>query len=269
MTLFEADDYRVYFRKYIAGQPNRGRGELTRIAQQLRVSPTLLSQVLAGTRDLSVEQAFELSQYWGHSSLESTYFSYLVQIARTSNAAYREFLVSRLKSLREQALKLSQRIDQKKTLSAEERSVFYSSWIYSAVHTFCSLKEDGARVDDIMARFHLSRERAHEILSFLSRAGLVREENFLFSVTSHGTSIQQGSPDLIKHHTNWRLKAIAKSENLTAAELMFSGQLSISQTDFKKLRERIVEVIQEVASTVEETKPTDLAVLNIDWFFLD
>jgi uncharacterized protein (TIGR02147 family) len=269
MSVFQFSDYRAYLRNHIEHLPKRGRGELSRMAQHLRVNSTLLSQVLAGNRNLSEEQTFELSTYLGHSSLESDYFTLLIQIDRAGSVNLKRHLEGKLKRLATEALKLSNRVAFEKKLSEQERAVFYSSWIYSAVHLFTSTKTEGVTIEEIAHRFRIPRNKAADLIHFLAQAGLVVETNNRYHMGTKSTFIERGTPFLLKHHSNWRIKAIQVSESISEEELMYSGQFSLSRNDFKILREALTECLRMINSTVKDSPAEELACLNIDWFWID
>jgi hypothetical protein len=269
MSLFEHGDYREYLRAHIAGLPKNGRGELSKIAQLLNVNSTWISQIMSGTQEFNSDQAFALSNYLGHTELEADYFSLLVQIERAGTMELKTHLKKKLKTVKDESLKLSKRVHFTKKLSEEERSVFYSSWIYSAVHIFTSLEEDGVTLDDISTRFSLSKVKANEIVQFLLHSGIIKETGGRYQPGVQSTFVEQGSPHLLKHHSSWRIKAIEKSEKLADNEMMVTGQYSLSKKDFLKLRENLTEFVKTLNNTVKETEPEEIVCLNLDWFLLE
>lgn len=269
MSLFTHDDYRGYLKAYLRALPKQGRGELTRIAAHLKVNTTLLSQIFAGTRDLNLEQALDLSEYLGHSELESEYFLLLIQFERAGSRNLKQHMSKKIEALKKDALKLAKRVEHQKSLSEADRAVFYSSWIYSAVHLFCSVKDKGVTADEIAERFQQSRPRTAEVLRFLTQAGLIVEENLKYKIGTQTTFIEQGSPHLLKHHANWRVRAIQKSESLSESEMIFTGQAALSEEDFAYIRDALAELIKTAASKSVKSKAVDVACLNIDWFWLE
>ena len=269
MTLFEFTDYRAYLKSHIRSLPKLGRGFLSKIAEHLSVNTTLISQIMAGSRDLSLEQAHELSLFLGHTDLETEYFSLLVHQERAGSQKFKQHLKKKLAHLKEESLKLSKRIHHEKKLTDHERAIFYSSWIYSVVHIFTSLKDEGVTLEEIAARFQLSRTKAAEVIYFLSNSGVIQEKEGRFHLGIQSTFLEQGSPHLLKHHSSWRIKAIEKSEKLKSSEMMLTGQFSISKKDFASVREKLTELVKNISSTVKDTTPEDIVCLNIDWFWLD
>ena len=82
------------------------------------------------------------------------------------------------------------------------------------------------------------------------------------------THVERGSPHLLKHHSNWRIKAIQASEKLSAQELMYSGQVSLSEKDFVILRTEMTKFIETFLKTVHESPAEEIACLNLDWFWI-
>jgi uncharacterized protein (TIGR02147 family) len=269
MTIFEFNDCRDFIRHHISQLPSGGRGELTRIAGALAVNTTLLSQIMSGSRVFTMEQAYKLSQYLCLSELETDYFSLLIQIERAGSADLKRYLEKKLDDLKKEALKLSKRIEHEKSLSDNERVVFYSSWIYSAVHLYSSIRREGVTIEEVATRFQIPRVRAIEVMGFLTRAGLCMEETGRYTMGVQSTFVEKGSPYLLKHHSNWRVKAIQKSESLADSEMMYTGQVSLSKEDFERIRETLSDALKDIMKTVKDSPADEVACLNIDWFWLD
>ncbi len=78
--IFKYDNYIKFLENYLSQLPKKGRGELNRIAQFAGVHPSLMSQVLSGSKNLSLEQAQLVAEYLGLTHLESEFFMTLVQL---------------------------------------------------------------------------------------------------------------------------------------------------------------------------------------------
>ncbi|HWU42963.1 MAG TPA: TIGR02147 family protein [Bdellovibrio sp.] len=269
MSLFDHDDYRSYLREHIANLPNKGRGELSRLAQHLEVNTTWISQIMSGSQNFNQEQGYRLSLYLGHMELETDYFSLLIQIERAGTSELKEYLRKKLSAIKAESLKLSKRVVYEKKLSDQDRAIFYSSWIYSAIHIYTSLFAKGVTSDEIAERFGLSKLKVAEAVRFLLSVGIITEKSGRYLLGVQSTFIEQGSPYILKHHSSWRVKAIQKSESLSGTEMMVTGQYSISKKDFLILREKLTEFVKTLNTTIQETDPEEIACLNIDWFWLD
>jgi len=269
MSLFNFQDSRPFLRDYITKLPSKGRGEVSRIAGTLGVSTTLVSQVLAGDKSFTLEQAQRLTMYLGLSGLEQDYFILLVQLERAGTADLKKYWRGKLDELKERAQKIANRVRPDKVLSEEERAVFYSTPLFSAIRLYTTVGDKGKTLDEIAERFELTRARAAELLKFLAEAGLCKVSDGHYSMGVQSTHLEQGSPHLLKHHANWRVRAIHQSERLREDELMYTAPVSLSREDFGKLREGMVGFIKEFLKTVHASPAEEIACLNLDFFWID
>lgn len=269
MSIFNFDNYREFLQNHLASLPKKGRGEIAKMAKALGVHSTLMSLILSGQRELSNEQAYMLAQYLNLTDTETDFFCALVQLDRTSQHQYKKHLKKNLDKMRSEALKLSNRVIHDRKLSAEEQSIYYSSWIYSAIRLLSSTKEKGITINDIIERFKLDRKKVVAVLQALQNAQLVTEEKDHYLLGSQIVYLEKDSPHVVKHHSNWRLKALSKADRLDEQELMFTFPHSISKKDFLKVREQIADLLKSVSATVKESPAEDIACLNIDYFWIE
>src|SRR4051812_25961989 len=110
MSVFQFDEYKAYVQQWIRTKPQGGRGEVMKIAAALGVHSTLVSQVLKGSKDFTLEQAHALSGHIGLTDLEREYLLALVQRDRAGTAELKRFFIAQLDKLKRQSLRISQRI---------------------------------------------------------------------------------------------------------------------------------------------------------------
>lgn len=266
-SIFEFDDYKTWMKAKIQLKPQNGRGEISRIAEKLSVHVTLVSQILRGEKDFTIEQAHAIAEYFKINDLETDYFMNLVQLSRAGTAPLKEFFKRQQAELKQKSLHLKNRINVDRELTPEESARFYSSWIYSAIRVFCSIGNSKSKAE-IGDQFHLSSKDLNEAVDFLLSAGLLKLSDEGYSVGPQRTHAAFGSPFLKSHLNNWRTKVIESAHALTANELMYSACLSISKKDFAMLRERFAETVKEVNNTVKSTDPEEMVIFNLDWTVL-
>lgn len=92
MSLFDHDDYKQFVERWLGQLPSGKRGQFRRMALHLRVHPTLMSQIFRGSRDLTLEQAFDLATYLKLTEVETEYFLTLVGQNRAGSERLRQFL---------------------------------------------------------------------------------------------------------------------------------------------------------------------------------
>jgi uncharacterized protein (TIGR02147 family) len=267
MSIFEFDDYRPFLRQYIKNLPRQGRGEINRMAAHLGVHSSFISQVLAGSKDFNLEQTHELASFLALSALETDYLILLVELSRAGTHKLKGYFKSKLAVVKNQSLEISKRIPQDRILTDVERSIFYSSWLYLAVWLFSSV-DKGQTLDSVAKRFDITRSRAGEILRFLVGAQLCKLKDDVYTIGPQLIHLEKGSPFLTKHHINWRVKAVQRSEDIEDQELMFTSPLSISKKDFEILREQMVNFIKSASDRVAKSPAEEIACLNLDLFWI-
>jgi len=263
-SIFNFDNYRVYLRSYLAQLPQK-RGALKSWAQHLQVHSTLVSQVMIAKRDFTEEQGLELSDFIGHNQIEKEYFLELLRFERAGTQNLRKHHQVRLQQIKNQALQLSERISVDRKLTDHESAIFYSSWMFSAIRLCCSLGE-GMTVEEIGSKLSLPRKQVLEALEFLRESGFVKQEGVRYVIGTQYTHLGKSSPYLIRHHNNWRLRALQKADQISDAELMYTAPFSISEKDFIVLREQLVLVIEQFLKTVKASEGEVVACFNMDLF---
>ena len=137
-----------------------------------------------------------------------------------------------------------------------------------AISLFTSVGSDGQSLETIAQRFELSRSKAAAMLSFLIGAGLCREEKGNYFIGTQRTHIEEDSPYLPRHDSNWRLRAIQRSEALEPTELMYTSAVSLSRSDFEILREEMVVFIRNFLDKVKASPAEEIACFNLDFFWI-
>lgn len=268
MSLFNFENYREYLQDHLLKLPKKGHGELAKMAKALGVHSTLMSLILSGERELTLEQGYDLAKYLQLTDIETEYLTLLVQYARAGNHRYQHFIQKKLEKIRKEATQIVKRFGHEKTLSENDRTTFYSSWIYSAMRLFTSTDDSGVTIEKLVEKFQMPRPKVIEIVEFLVSVGLVVTENEKYKMGPQRTFLEFGSPHLLKHQTNWRLKALQQADQLSEKELMFTSPISVSKDDFQKIREHLADYIKQFSQIVKDSPAEDIACLNIDLFWI-
>jgi uncharacterized protein (TIGR02147 family) len=259
--LFKTTDFRTYVQTWARARP---RGEYRRISEALAMHTTLVSQVFNGKKCLTEEQAANLCSYMGLNSLERDYFLKLVQIERAGSSHLKDIFVSHLKQIRKQAQEIKNRVPESKELSEQDRALFYSSWQYSLIRLLTTLK--GLQTaEEISRHLDLSLSRVQEVLSFLVSRGLCTYRDGLYSRTNQNTHVESHSALSVRHHQNWRTKALAMLETSSIENLSFTAPVTIAKKDVAKVKEILLETISQISKVVEDSPSEEVVYLGIDW----
>ncbi|HWU44875.1 MAG TPA: TIGR02147 family protein [Bdellovibrio sp.] len=264
-SIFEFHNYRKYLSDWIEAARKEKRSNLTQLAKVAQVHTTYLSQVLSGQKDLNLEQASLIADDLQLTSLEKEYFFTLIQLERAGNQNLKRYLQEKKTDLEKQKNNLAKRFEKFKQLSDEEKSQFYSTWIYVAIFVSTDIS-GGQTLEQVADRFRLSRQEADDILSFLCRTGLCQLHNGKYKLGENHIHVSSDSPFVYKHHTNWRIKSLSQMERKNLTNLFFTSPMSVSEQDYKLVREKANLFIQEVVRIAKDSKSEGVVCLNLDFF---
>jgi uncharacterized protein (TIGR02147 family) len=266
MLIYEFTDYKRFLNAQIAQMPKKGRGQARRLAEHLGVHAVVVSQVLAGQRDFTHEQSLEVALYFGLDARATDYLTTLVLKARAGTKKLEAHLSARLTELREEALKLKNRIPEHRKLSEEDMAIFYSNWFYSGVRLITELK-GFSDIDSIATYFGLGRAKVGAIMQYLVSRGLCREDaRGRFSIGATSTFIDADSPFVNNLHRNWRLKALERLPARKENDFLYSAPCTISKKDKDAFREELTRFVASFVKRAQGSETEQLTCLNIDWF---
>jgi len=264
--IFTYRDYKSYLNTLIAARPGRGRGMKSAMAEALSCQTSYVSQVLNENAHFSLEQADRLNSYLGHSAEESSFFLLLVQLARAGTPSLRKHWEREIESLVAKRLVLRERLDVRKTLSREDQTTYYSSWLYSVIHMMLTIPQ--FRDKEAIARhLAISPGRVSDVLNFLVSIGLAKVSKGQYIAGESQIFLGSDSPLISKHHINWRLQAIRSVEKDGGGDdLHYSSTWSISEKDFNKVKSLLVKSLDDARQTLKHSKEEEIICLNLDFF---
>ena len=144
-------------------------------AQVLGCHSGYLTRVLKEDTHLSLEQADRFNQFIGHTESKARFFLLLVQKDRAATATLRDHFTKQIDEIREQRTRLHQRFEEKRILSSEVESRYYSQWYIGAIHVL--LSSSGLQTAERIATYlNLPKRQVTEALSFLLRVGLALQK---------------------------------------------------------------------------------------------
>jgi len=265
ISLYNYSDYRIFLKDFNLSQPKNGRGAARRLAAALSIHSTLMSQILSGSRSMTLEQASLAAGFLELNEVEAEYFVLLVELDRAGNLALKKIIDRRLKQIKEQSQNLTHRIKYERSLNEAERSIFYSDWVYAATQQIIALSPS-LTVEEIAIRLKTPRRRIKEVLDFLMAAGLVLQTEGVLSIGTKSTHLDKSSPWINSHHRNWRLKALEALNDQSANQFHYSCPLTISKADAEQIRELLIKLLEKVDVIIEPSASEEVYCLNLDWF---
>jgi uncharacterized protein (TIGR02147 family) len=260
-------DYKLFVNDYLRSLPKRGRGQYARFAEVAQTHKVTISQIFRGEKHLGPEQALRVAQFLGLRPAQIRYFVLLVNYARAGSADLQKLYLEQIEAERERNRELSARLSKSRKLSDEERAVFYSTWINSAVRVLSSIPAFNT-LDSIARRLNLPRDVVERTIDFLLKSGLCVENGPGFIAPGpQSTYLESKSPLVARHHGNWRVKAMERHPTLNAAEeLSYTAPVSLSSSDVKKIREILAQSIERADEIIGPSDCERIFCLNVDWF---
>lgn len=265
MSIYDYRDYKVFLRELIESFPKKGRGQARRLAEHLKVNSVVVSQILAGSRDFSSEQALPVAGFFGLDERATEYLVLLIQRARAGTKELENFYDRKIQTQRQANQDLKNRVVEHKELSDSDKGIFYSNWFYSGIRLLSSI-EGFQSVDEIASYFGMSRAKVSEVVSFLTERGLCKEIKGKIHMGTTATYVDSTSKYVNSHRRNWRLKALERFTEPKESDLFYSSPYSLSEKDAEKIREELVKMISQISKKVGDSPAERLVCLNIDWF---
>lgn len=245
--------------------PNKGYGQMSELSRFMGVHTTLVSQILKGHKDLTTDQAILICEFFGLNSLESEYLVLLVNHDRAGNLAAKRYYKSRLQKIKEQSQNISERVTADGKLSEEQRAIFYSDWAYSAIRQSIAVPNINT-AQEIGRYLDLPIEKVNAYLSFLLQTGLCKLIGKKIVVGPSNTHVESSSPWVNVHHMHWRHRAIQSLNSASALDLHYTSPVTLSASDCDVIKEKLIQLIEQVRATVDPSPSEKMYCLNLDWF---
>jgi uncharacterized protein (TIGR02147 family) len=265
-SVFEYSHYKTYLRDRTGARGSK-LGVKSALARTMGCQPTYLSQVLHDHAHLSLEQAEKVNEFFGHNKEESDFFLLLVQKERAGTPSLAAYFQEHLNEILRRRLILSKRLGEKVVLNEQNQSVYYSSWIYAAIHIALTIPKLRTR-EAIGTFLKLPLKKVSSALDFLCSVGLARAQGSSYSVGETQVRLSSGSYNLIRHHSNWRTQALEALDREELADLHYSGVISLSREDVIKVKNILLEAISQSQNVVRDSKEEELYAVALDFFTL-
>ncbi len=268
MNIFEYKNYKKYVNDRVELMPKRGHGQYRKMSNFLGVNSVNVSQVFKGDRDLTIEQACELCDFFGLSDLEGRYFMALVEYERAGTPKLKKMIQVRLAEISEKSQDVKSRLHFEKELSDEAKSTFYSNWYYSGIRLLSGVKGFG-EIDRMAEYFGLPLTTVRKVVDFLLQYGLCVERDGKIVSGPASTHLDLSSPLVTRHHMNWRLRGMAKMESIESTDqtkLFYTMPCSLDAKSLKLVRKELVDSLERITKLVDAAPSEQLACLNIDLF---
>jgi len=263
ISVFDFQNYRKFLMAWIDSQNERGTSG--RLASAMNMSPSMMSLILKGEKNLSQEQATELVEYLGLNDIETDYFFVILEVDKSGSHKLTQRLLRKKETILKQASKISTRINKDLELSDEQKSIYYSTWLYTGVRNLsaCSGNQD---IHKMAEHLKIPFEIIQPIVEFLVENKICNLEKGQLSNGPQNTHLGNDSPYVNQQHRNWRVKGFEQMELRRETDLFYTCPMSLSQEAYEHVRKILPNVIQQILKIVGPSSSEKVACLNFDFF---
>ena len=267
MDIYDYEDYKKFVDASLATMNKKGATRRD-LAFFIGCQPSHVTAVLGGDAHFSSEQADKTAQYLKLERDQTAYFLILVQFNRAGTESLRGVYSTMLSSMKASATPIRNKLGINEDLSDEVKAQYYSSWIYSCVHVMLSIEafQSSSAISDHLG---IPQTTVENILRFLVGAGLaVKKDPGKYIQQRSMLHLDNASPFLIQHHSNWRLRAVQEISQAKIGQLHYSGVVSLSKKDSLRIKEILSEALKAAINVVRESPEEQISCINIDFFDL-
>lgn len=264
-TLFDYQSYKNYIKDKIAASPSKGRGMKLRMAEFLDCQTAFVSSVLNKEPNFSLEQGVKLNKFFNHNREEARFFLLLLQFERAGSSDLQDFFQEEIKEIIEKRSNLKDRLGIKNTLKKVDQQTYYSNWLYTCIHIMVSVPQFQT-LGAIVRHLNLPREKIISVLNFLEETGLIEKKGVNYSIGVTRLHLSKDSPQIQRHHTNWRMQAVRAIDINDPENLHYSTIVSMSKADLSKVKEILIKSIEECRKVIRESKEERVQTICIDFF---
>jgi uncharacterized protein (TIGR02147 family) len=266
-SIYEFENYKNYLKNFEESQGTFIKGFRSKLAAEMSCQSGYVTHVLNGHAHFSLEQAYRIRSFLGQSEAESKYFLQMVHLARAGTNELKNLMHVELLQLKETQQNLKNRVGESKALTEKDQAVYYSSWIYSAIHVLVSLPGFND-IKKISESLRLTEDVVKYAAQFLVRAGILIEHSGRIKPGQTQVHLQKQSDFITQHHQNGRLAAIQSLTDRRKFNLHYSTMSSLSKADAESLKMEMLAMIQNYVEKVRPSKEEIAVAFNLDFFLI-
>lgn len=251
IVLGESDYRQILIRELNTRCAVNARYSMRAFARDLRISPSLLSQVLLAKKGLSVKTAEIIAIQLGWNRTESAYFRALVQMHHSRTAISRDIARSTIDQMNAATPVRSLELDAFQIIS---------DWYHFAILQALRIKELNGLPARIAKKLAIPKERVIQALARLEKLELVRKNKERWEVCEDTVFTPDGVPsEAIKQFHSQVLKKASEAiyQQPVDERHFVSTFIAIDKTALPKIKKRFREFNQSLMDQFGESKTPD------------
>ena len=171
ISVFGFRNYKEFLHAWLEKNSTLIKGIRSRFSEALGCNTAYVSHVMNGEAHLSIEQSLAAARFFSFKENETRYFIALVNRARAGTKDLQSYYKEEIKRLANEQKDLTVRLSPTKTLGTEQEKIYYSNWIYTAIHMGLFIKSH-ENPRHLAQSLGISAMAAQNAIDFLVSAGL-------------------------------------------------------------------------------------------------
>jgi Domain of unknown function (DUF4423) len=247
----------------------RPRGIVKKLAAHLRCHSTFIAQVLSERAHFSFEQGLDVCGFFNFADDEREYFLTLLARDRAGTPALRKHHQHRLNELLEKQRDLKPKAALRDARSEGFEGEYFANWSYQAIHALTQI-ERYKTPTAIAEALQFSTVEVIAILNRLQAMSLVDSEKNKWTSLKDSLHLEKGSPHIRALRATWKAKILADLYNNKFMDgTRYAGIITVSDQDYQKVRDILIEALRKIRQLVEKSKPEAAHILSIDCYKMD
>jgi uncharacterized protein (TIGR02147 family) len=264
MDIFAHQTYRGVLHEWL--EVNGGKGGRATLAKVARCSPSWISRVLSESVQLTPDQAFAIADHMGMSDTESDFFLLLLEHERAGTQALKKRIHVKLQKIRKESHQLKASVRTDGSVTGDQANLYYSSWMYSAVHVACMIRPFSS--EELATKLRLSPASVMKTAKELTTMGLLVSKAGRFAATALNVHLPAESPMAKVGHRNWRSRTVEYLQETGEDGFHYSAIHCLSEKDIARIHKILKDTIVNCRSIIADSPSEELAVFCVDWFGL-
>jgi uncharacterized protein (TIGR02147 family) len=263
ITIFEYADYKIYLKDYYSLQKKNNRRFSYRFfAAKAGVAPSLLKDIIAGRRNLTIPVMRKYARAMALNRKETEYFSVLVNFVNSkTNKDKNEYFNQMIAARRNLVLKFLN----------EAQYEFYSNWYHSAVREIVTLPDFREDPEWIAKKLkpRISPAKARNSLMLLEKLKLIKRDKSgkLKQCDAIISSEYEMQSMILKNFNNELISLAGEAQERFVREDREIGSLTLglSLKTFQRIKQRVRIFKEEILNMVFEDKSDSERVCQLNF----
>lgn len=264
ISVYQFQDYKKYLKALIKSQRENW-GFISKLAEATGCQRSYLSRVINAEVHLTQDHAFHLSKFLGHTEAQSEYFSLMLESDRAATAEYRKKIQGKMKAIIQEQEDLQKLVNRPKVNLGEKEAVYYSQWIYSAIHILVSIPEYQT-VQAITQKLQVESSLVDMALNQMKDMGLVKNDRGRWQYASSEIHVGRNSPLVVWHHNNWRGRSMLNAQKMNDQSLHFTVVQSVDKKALQQIRQLVLKTIEDFNRIAGPADCEELVNFNCDFW---